>query len=72
MEKPNSNRQSQGAEPTLFVLHHTLGKRQSVAFFGHIWMKNRRPRDVYGGFHSHGGIPIAGWFLLGKIPSRNG
>ena len=24
-----------------------------------------------GGFHSHGGTPIAGWFLLGKIPSRN-
>ena len=26
----------------------------------------------HGGFHSHGGTPIAGWFLLGKIPSRNG
>ena len=22
-----------------------------------------------GGFHSHEGTPIAGWFLLGKIPS---
>ena len=21
-----------------------------------------------GGFHGHGGYPIAGWFLLGKIP----
>ena len=27
---------------------------------------------TYGGFHSHGGIPIAGWFLLGKMPSRKG
>ena len=26
----------------------------------------------FGGVHSHGGTPIAGWFLLGKIPSRNG
>ena len=26
----------------------------------------------YGGFHGHGGTPIAGWFLLGKLPSRNG
>ena len=25
-----------------------------------------------GGFHRHGGTPRAGWFLLGKIPSRNG
>ena len=23
----------------------------------------------YGGFHGHGGTPIAGWFLLGKMPS---
>ena len=27
---------------------------------------------IFGGFQSHGGTPIAGWFLLGKIPSRNG
>ena len=26
----------------------------------------------YGGFHSHGDTPIAGWFLLGKVPSTNG
>ena len=26
---------------------------------------------LYGGF-LNGGTPIAGWFLLGKIPSRNG
>ena len=26
---------------------------------------------LYGGFHSWG-YPIAGWFLVGKIPSRNG
>ena len=26
----------------------------------------------YGGFHSHGSIPQNGWFLLGKILSRNG
>ena len=24
------------------------------------------------GFHSHGGTPRAGWFISGKIPSRNG
>ena len=24
------------------------------------------------GFHSHGGTPIAGWFISSKIPSRNG
>ena len=24
----------------------------------------------YGGFHGHGGTPIAGWFLLGKIPLK--
>ena len=23
---------------------------------------------IYGGVHSHGGTPIAGWFLFGKIP----
>ena len=22
--------------------------------------------DLYGGFHSHGGTPIAGWFVLEK------
>ena len=26
----------------------------------------------YGGFHCHGGTPIAGWFISGKVPSRNG
>ena len=26
----------------------------------------------YGGFHSHGGTPIGGWFISWKIPSRNG
>ena len=29
-------------------------------------------KQPFGGFHSHGNIPIAGWFLLGKIPSKNG
>ena len=35
---------------------------------------NLRPRQCYtylGVFHTWG-TPIAGWFLLGKIPSRNG
>ena len=25
---------------------------------------------IYRGFHNHGGTPIAGWFISGKIPSR--
>ena len=25
------------------------------------------PLNTFGGFHSHGGTPRAGWFLLGKI-----
>ena len=24
----------------------------------------------YGGFHSHGGTPIAGWFVMEKIPMK--
>ena len=27
---------------------------------------------AYGGFHSHGGTPIAGWLISWKIPSING
>ena len=29
-------------------------------------------RDFFGGFLSHGGTPIAGWFSSWKIPCRNG
>ena len=28
----------------------------------------RDPVMKHGGFHGHGGTPIAGWFLLGKTP----
>ena len=27
---------------------------------------------VHGGLHGQGGTTIAGWFMSGKIPSRNG
>ena len=27
---------------------------------------------LHGGFHSYGGTPIAGWFILWKIPFING
>ena len=37
--------------------------------YGFPWLWEPMLRE-YGGFHSHGGIPIAGW--LGKIPSING
>ena len=26
----------------------------------------------FGEFHSHGGTPVAGWFISGKIPIQNG
>ena len=35
-----------------------------IFFFGESWLIV----GVYGGFHSHGGIPIAGWFISWKIP----
>ena len=38
------------------------------------WQEKRLPAGILSDrvFHSHGGTPIAGWFISGKIPSRNG
>ena len=41
----------------------------SISFLGKKWWINTPSYCTFGDFHSHGGTPIAGWFLLGKIPS---
>ena len=35
------------------------------------WSNHWNDQQKYGDFHSHGGYPIAGWFLWGKILPKN-
>ena len=37
---------------------------------GGLTLKKLNQPEQYGGFLSHGGTTIAGWFLLGKIPLK--
>ena len=38
-----------------------------IIFPGCGWRHGGQPQSRYGAFHSHGGTPIAGWFMSGKI-----
>ena len=33
-------------------------------------VEKNQPSKTYGGFHSHGVTPLAGWFISWKIPSK--
>ena len=63
------------AETMLKPLGHAdlLSRREALGGAGMCGVEmDGFPWIEMGGFHGHGGTPIAGWFMLGKIPSRNG
>ena len=69
------------AKPLLKRRSTNLGqerKAEAEEILGHLpwrgWLFSpmELERVMTGGFHSHGGTPKNGWFLLGKILPRNG
>ena len=52
------------------LLTGALGAGTDHGVIGPLGQKCLTSGLQYGGFHSHGGTPIAGWFLLGKIPLK--
>ena len=56
----------------LFSPHHCSLQSCECSKLGLAWCDCTAPRDPDGGFQLVIGVPNNGWFLLGKIPSRNG
>ena len=51
------------------------GGSPRTGIYGGLMMNDGEEREItidLGVFHSHGGTPTAGWFISGKIRSRNG
>ena len=60
---------------SIWLMYESLLSVTDLAIETNIAIENQPfpPKSaICGGFHGHGGIPIARWFLLGKIPSING